>query len=445
MSAAPSIAVERLSKKNRDRLRLALTPRTNEFMRHVPTAKQHAALLLDRYREVFYGGAAGGGKSDWILASGLQYVDVPGYAALILRRTFAQLSKADALLERAQEWLAGTRAQGVDSVSGVPTTWLFPSGARLEFGHCQYEKNRFDYLSAAYQFIGFDELTQFTERIYLYLMSRLRRLEGAPVPLRVRGASNPGDVGHDWVKDRLVESRHPDRVFIPAKLADNPYLDREEYEKTLSELHPYERAQLLDGDWDVRPPGGKFKREWFPIMDAVPSDIVALVRYWDLAATEDAPGVDPDFTAGAKMGRTPMGLYPILDVQHFRASPRGVSKRIEQTAKLDGVRTKVCIEREPGASGKFVIQSFVNLLAGYTVKGVPATGNKFLRMDPFASQAEAGNVPLLRGPWVEPFLRELEMISNDESHPFDDQGDAASGAFKEVSSRKLGMRRASLT
>ncbi len=412
------------------RLRELLTPRMTPFIAHSPTAKQHAALLLSEKREVFYGGAAGGGKSDYLLMAALQYADVPGYAALILRRTFAQLSKADGLLSRAQEWLTG-KAQGVETLGGTPTRWIFPSGARLEFGHCQREKDRFDYQSAAYQFIGFDELTQFSERIYLYLMSRLRRPEGSPIPLRVRSASNPGNEGHDWVKARFIAGHHPDRIFVRAKLSDNPHLDREEYEKTLSELHPYDRAQLLDGNWDVRPPGGKFRREWFDVIDSVPADATGALRYWDLASTEPDGSNDPDWTAGAKMARTPGGHYPILDMQHFRGSPHKVEDRIHQTAKIDGHETAIWIEQEPGSSGKFTVSHFIKQLAGFTVRGHRPTGDKFVRMNPFASQAEAGNIPLVNGPWVEPFLRELEMIDG-ASKVHDDQGDASSGAYQKV-------------
>lgn len=427
-----------LTPENQSRLRVLLTPRWNRFIAHEPHPRQHAGLLLNEKREMLFGGAAGGGKSDFLLMSALQFVDVPGYAAVILRRTFAQLSKAGGLLGRAEEWLTG-KAQGVDTVKGIPTKWIFPSGAILEFGHCQYEKNRYDYYGAEYQFIGFDELTQFTERIYLYLMSRMRRLKGAPVPLRVRSASNPGGEGHDWVKARLVNNTHPNRRFLVSKLADNPSLDREEYESTLSELHPYDRAQLLEGNWDARPPGSKFKREWFDVIPEVPSDVSDPVRYWDLASTEPSPGTDPDYTAGSKMGRTPGGYFPILDMQHFRGTPHTVEQRVKQTAQIDGVGTRIFIEQEPGSSGKFTIDHFRQLLAGYPMRKHRPTGDKFKRMDPLASQAEARRIPLVNGPWVEPFLRELEMIPDG---PHDDQGDASAGAFQHVTrpQRQLSVR-----
>lgn len=417
------------------RLRELLTPRWNGFMAHAPTARQHAGLLLNEKRELLYGGAAGGGKSDFLLMAALQFVDVPGYCAAILRRTFSQLSKADGLLLRAQEWLTG-KAQGVETMGGTPTKWIFPSGARLEFGHCQREQDRYDYQSAAYQFIGFDELTQFTERIYLYLMSRLRRMEGAPVPLRVRSASNPGGIGHDWVKARFIEADDDKRVFLPSRLQDNPHLDRVEYESALNELHPYDRAQLLEGNWDVRPPGAIFRREWFDVIPEVPADVDRPVRYWDLAGTEPSAGTDPDWTAGSKMARTPGGYFPILDMQRFRGTPHAVEQRVGQTATIDGQGTRIYVEQEPGSSGKFVIDHFRKVLVGFPLRGHRPTGDKFKRMDPLASQAEAHKVPLVNGPWVEPFLQELEMIAGDGKQ-HDDQADASAGALQQLSSAGL--------
>ncbi len=197
----------------------------------------------------------------------LQYVHVPGYSALILRKTYKQLSKADAIMARARIWLAGTDARWI----GDEHAFVFPSGARLEFGHLQYSKDRYNYQGAAYQFIGFDELTQFEQEDYLYLHSRLRKPEtGAvsAVPLRVRGASNPGGVGHRWVNSRFVkrepqedeEMAPPDgeRLFIPAKLADNPSINKASYERQLRHLDSRTRKMLLDGDWNVREPGACF-------------------------------------------------------------------------------------------------------------------------------------------------------------------------------------------
>lgn len=237
--------------RSRPRLRRLLSPRRNPFIPHRPTIKQAAFLLLE-CREALFGGAAGGGKSDALLMAALQYVDVPGYAALLLRRTYADLALPGALMARAHAWLAGTAARW----SETEKTWSFPSGATLGFGYLDHPKQKYRYQSSEFQFIGFDELTQFDEAEYTYLFSRLRRGTALKVPLRMRAASNPGGAGHDWVRRRfLLGGQTRERFFVPATLADNPFLDRVEYAASLANLDPTTRAQLLMGDWDAEDDG----------------------------------------------------------------------------------------------------------------------------------------------------------------------------------------------
>ena len=210
---------------------------------HSPTPRQRVFLDLDCL-EALYGGAAGGGKSDALLMAALQYVHIPGYSALLLRRSYADLALPEAIMDRSKTWLMGSGAEWNDR----DKCWTFPSGARLTFGYLDNDRDRYRYQSAAFQFIGWDELTQFPKAWYLYLFSRLRRLEHTEVPLRMRGASNPGGIGHEWVKGRFIDAGE-DRVFVPARIADNPYLDQVSYLRSLAQLDPITRAQLLEGRW----------------------------------------------------------------------------------------------------------------------------------------------------------------------------------------------------
>ena len=401
-----------------------LTVPSTRYIPHKPTPKQLAFLLLD-IPEALYGGAAGGGKSDALLMAALQYVHVPGYAALLLRKTYADLALPGALMSRAIEWLAPSDAQW----KGAGKEWVFPSGATLTFGYLDTENSHFRYQSSEFQFIGFDELTQFRETQYRYLFSRLRRLEGQTVPLRMRAASNPGGVGHEWVRERFidVDKEEESRLFIPATLSDNPYLDRDTYLNSLSQLDPITRQQLLHGDWTARQAGGMFQREWLPLVEELPVQINKSVRYWDLAATVPRAGVDPDYTAGVRVDYGADGLYYIVDIKRARGTPADIEALIYQTAMLDGGKTHSVIEQEPAARGVNTIYHYVTrVLKDFTVRGQRASGSKVERAGPVSSQTEVGNVRMLRGAWIGPFLDEVEAFPVG-SH--DDQVDALSGAF----------------
>lgn len=236
---------------------------TAQFIPQAPTERQRLFLDLP-HLEAFYGGAAGGGKSSALLIGGLQYVDVPGYSALILRKTFQDLAKPGALLDRARAWLHDTGATWNEQKK----QWRFPSGAVLSFGYMENEADIYQYQSAEYQYIALDELTHFTERQYTYLFSRLRRLANATIPIRMRSASNPGGIGADWVQERFIPDdwmaddaeelkvhEKNGRAFVPARIDDNPHLDQAEYEKSLENLDSVTRAQLRKGDWKIRPKG----------------------------------------------------------------------------------------------------------------------------------------------------------------------------------------------
>jgi hypothetical protein len=227
-----------------------------DYCPHDPQPKQRAFVELDCL-EGMYGGAAGGGKSDALLMAGLEFAHVPGYAAILFRRTYTELALPEAIMARSHEWLGGTDAHW----DGDRKQWRFPSGASLSFGYLDGQKDHHRYQSAAFQFIGFDELTQFPELHYRYLFSRLRKTKAKAlevVPLRMRSATNPGGPGHEWVKARWgipddvdfsqVYS-HQGRVFVPARRTDNAHLDHDTYQRALAELDSVTREQLDKGRW----------------------------------------------------------------------------------------------------------------------------------------------------------------------------------------------------
>ena len=431
--------VSELPSSERVKLLTLLTPRTNQWIPIIPHPKQQAFLLAP-HKEVLFGGAAGGGKSEAALAAFAQYADVPFYKGIIFRRTFTDLKLPGALMERSHEWWDGTSAKW----SAQNHEWTFPSGAKLAFGFLERENDKYKYQGANFHYIMFDELTQFSKSQYTYLFSRLRRLTaeavekyglGFEVPLRMRAASNPGGVGHEWVKERFIGTpenpvNHPGRIFVSSRLEDNPSLDQEAYEESLAELDPITRAQLRLGDWTADGRGGMFKRQWFIQEEKRPRHFTYICRYWDLAATEAKVGEDPDYTVGTLYGLDENSETWVLDVQRLRETSAQVEDIIRSTAAMDGHDVEIWMEQEPGASGKALISHYRrNILQGYTFRRDIPSGKKDVRARPVSAAAEDGLVHVLLGNWN---LAWYDELSNYPDSFHDDQVDSLSGAHNVI-------------
>lgn len=400
-----------------------------------PTEKQLQVLVADQ-REILFGGAAGGGKTFLMIMAALQYVEYPVYNAAIIRRTFPQLEQ---LIAMSHEWLSDTDAVWNEQKK----LWTFPSGATLKFGHINSENDKYNYQGQEFHFLGFDELTQFTETQYSYVVGRLRKAKGSSIPNRVLCTANPGGIGHDWVKKKFIDFPNG-RLFVPSKLEDNPHIDKEDYEQSLNQLSRIERLQLRHGDWEVRPDGNMFKRNWFNIVENVDiNEIEHIVRYWDMAATEKTNNNDPDWTVGCKMAKMKNGQYIILDIQKTRGRPHEVEQLIISTAQSDGKEVLIYMEQEGGASGKNSIDYYTRkVLNGFSFWGDKVSKNKESRAMPLSAQAEAGNVFIKRANWNDDFLDEIVAFP-EVNH--DDQVDAASGAFNKLNETvKVKMRGSSL-
>jgi phage terminase large subunit-like protein len=265
-------------------LGIALPPSALErYCPHEPWPKQRAFLDL-QCLEAFYGGAAAGGKSEALLMAALQYVHVPGYAALILRRDTQRLTLSGGLIPRAHAWFAGTGA----SWNGTRKTWSFPTAgvpSTISFGYLSDAGDKYRYGSSEYQYIAFDELTEFPEDDYLFLFSRLRKTTDMQLPLRMRSASNPGNVGHAWVKRRFIGESNAvgeattsmvqwrnGMAYVPAQLADNPAVAAEAYCESLSHLPAVERERLMHGDWSIRA-DGLFRPAWLRYYDSIAGEL----------------------------------------------------------------------------------------------------------------------------------------------------------------------------
>ncbi|MCI8404066.1 MAG: Terminase-like family protein [Clostridia bacterium] len=242
-----------------------------------PQPRQLEFMRRGEY-EALYGGAAGGGKSDALVAEALRQVDIPHYKAILFRKTFPE---ARELILKSQRIYP--RVYPKAKYNGSEHCWTFPSGARIYFGSMSNSTSYIRYQGLSFAFIGFDELTHFTRDEYEYLISR-NRADGPNVRVYIRATANPGGVGHGWVKERFITAMPPNtpyefkskvinpdgesievtrkRIFIPSSVFDNKELLKNDpnYLANLAMLPEAQKKALLYGDWNTF--SGQVFTEW---------------------------------------------------------------------------------------------------------------------------------------------------------------------------------------
>ncbi len=399
-------------------------------------------------REAFYGGSVAGGKSSALLMAALQYIDYPGYGAIILRQTFAQLSQENAVMNRAQNWLRG-RAKW----NQQEHKFTFPEGSTLRFGYLESENDKWQYQSAEFHYIAFDEVAHFTEDAYTWLLSRLRGPKDLPYPLRIRAASNPGGPGHDWVNKRLVNDKTRVAPFYASYWGDNTNINYVDYAKSFEHFPPLQRKQLMEGDWGAFQ-GGQFERHWFKpythdkysihCAGHDPVSYASLGRYItvDPACTaEDTvrKGTNPDYTVVGVYARLPWEAVAVLDVARVRV---GVDQINNVVAAMCNKWHPLYVGYESIAFQQAILQmarrrgDIPNVKAlDMKVDGkLPGIKLKLARALDAISWAERGKIYIpTDAPWLEDWLSEICFFTGDDKKDaHDDQVDSLSYAVREL-------------
>lgn len=411
---------------------------------------------------ILFGGSAGSGKTYAILLDLLWYHDVPGFTAIVFRRTSPQITSPGGLWHASQElfrMFGGTPNQ-------TTLEWRFPSGCVIKFSHLQHEKDIYSHQGAQYAGIYFDELVHFTKEQFFYMLSRNRSTCG--IKPYVKMTCNPD--ANSWVRtlvdwwidpdtglaikersgcirwfimsnDEMIWSDDSEELkhaykdclpksftFISASIFDNKKLLEIDpgYLANLHALSRVERERLLNGNWNIKPSAGLyFQKSYFEILDAIPATR-NIVRYWDRAATKKTDTNDPDFTVGIKLEKDINNIIYITDMVRMQDSPLGVQNVIKNTAIQDGINVQIGIEEDPGQAGIVDAEHLTRLLQGFNVKRNKVMRDKITRALPVSAQVEAGNIKVKKAKWNDEFFKELENFP-EGSH--DDIVDALSGAF----------------
>lgn len=266
-----------------------------------PQPGPQVAAFKSKADIIIYGGQAGGGKSWYLVNEPLRRIHNKGFRGGIFRRTYPQLKGQGGVWDECQEIY---RACGARMREGQELDATFPSGANISFLHLQHEKTKYDYQGHQFCYIGFDELTHFTETQFFYMLSRNRSTCGIKPYVRATCNPEPGWVadflawwidqdtglaipersgvlryfirGRDeklyWAdtKEELIEQfpeYAPEDIlsvtFILATLDDNKILQKKDpgYKARLMSLSKIERDRLLGGNWKVAE-GAQINGEW---------------------------------------------------------------------------------------------------------------------------------------------------------------------------------------
>ena len=428
-----------------------------------------------------YGGAAGGGKTWSLLYEPLRHVDNPKFNTVIFRQNANQIMAAGGLWDESLSMYF--QYPGAVPLKTPTPRWVFPSGANINFNHLERQTDVYKWQGSQICLIGFDELTHFSEFVFFYMLSRNRSMSG--IKPYVRATCNPD--ADSWVatfiewwidqesgypipersgvirymgriNEEIMWGDSPEEVmeiaekrgyeeeleaediksvtFIKSTIYDNQELLSKDsgYLANLKALSQVERERLLYGNWKIKAAKGLF----FPrtaigeILEAVPNDIVRLVRGWDLAATSEDEGGDPAYTASMLIGKRRNGRYVVVNVTNNRLKAHEVRKLVRNTAIMDKAKYKhvrIRMNRDPGQAGKEQAESYLKHLAGFSVSIERETGSKTDRAEPFAAQWQAGNVDIVKGEWNEMYLGQLEAFPESK---YKDMVDCSSTAFLEL-------------
>ena len=435
---------------------------------------------------VIYGGAAGGGKSWSLLYEPLRHINNGAFGTVIFRSSMTQITEEGGLWDASMKLynlILGTRP-----IRSPKPYWRFESGAKVSFRQIARDDDVYDWQGTEIPLIEFDELTHFSEFQFFYMLSRNRSTCG--VNPYVRASTNPD--ADSWVagfiswwidqetgyaipersgkirymarvNEEIVWGDTPEEVieiannadydveinrddvksvsFVSSSVYDNEILLKSNpgYLSNLKAQSIVERERLLYGNWKIKAAKGLFfPRSALPeLLTEVPNDVTRWVRAWDLAATDTDEGGDPAYTASVLLGKRRDGRYVIADATNNRLKAEKVRALVKQCAVADKAkykRVKIRMSQDPGQAGKEQSQSYIKMLAGFTVVAVKESGDKQSRAEPFAAQWQAGNVDVVAGPWTEALLGQYESFPESK---FKDMVDAGSNAFNELESMNV--------
>lgn len=441
-----------------------------------PVSKKQEIFLNSDADITLAGGAAGSGKTYTSLLIALKFMQHPRATGVIFRRTSKMITSPGSIWHEAVAMYTSIYKTGL-RIRHRENEIVFPNGALLKFSHMQHASNMYDHKGGQYSLVIFDEATDFTEEMVVYLVSRMRNAYVDYKP-QMFMMTNPdyNSFLREWIQDYYLdpltgipkeelagikryffrqgnqmlwynsleeaeavygkgdESGIKSFTFIPATCRDNPPLLKAQpsYISNLMSLRRVEMERLLLGSWFARPESaGLWKRDWVELVDHPNGRARQRVRAWDFAFTKPSEqNKDPDWTRGVLMSKDQSKVYTIEHVASIRDRVHEVEKLIFQTAIQDGQDVVISIPQDPNAAAAAYARDLQRRLGemGFICRLQKPVKSKIVRFAPFASVTQAGFVRVVKGDWNKAYFDELEIFDGNGKAK-DDQCDATSDCF----------------
>lgn len=445
----------------------------SEPMLLAPASKKQEIFLNSDATITLAGGSAGSGKTYTSLLIALKFMQHPRATGVIFRRTSKMITSPGSIWHEAVNMYTSIYKTGL-RIRHRENEIVFPNGALLKFSHMQHASNMYDHKGGQYSLVIFDEATDFTEEMVVYLLSRMRNAYVDYKP-QMFLMTNPdyNSFLRQWIEDFYLdpatgipreelagikryffrqgntmlwynsleeaEAQHGEGsssgitsfTFIPATCKDNPPLlkAQPDYVSRLMSLPRVEMERLLLGSWYARQEAsGHFKREWCDIVEYPNGRARQRVRAWDFAFSKPSEQYpDPDWTRGVLISKDESKVYTVEDVQSKRDRVHEVEKLVFNTALRDGQGVTISIPLDPNAQAQAYARDLQRKLAemGFNVRLSKPVKSKLTRFAPFSSLAQAGFVNVVKGEWNKDFFDELEIFDGEKKNK-DDQVDCCS-------------------
>ena len=451
------------------------TPETEQLML-APASKKQELFLNSDTVITLGGGSAGGGKTYTALLIALKFMQHPRATGVIFRRTSKMITSPGSIWHEAVAMYTSIYKKGL-KIRHRENEIVFPNGALLKFSHMQHASNMYDHKGGQYSLVIFDEATDFTEEMIVYLLSRMRNayVDYKPqmflmtnpeynsflrvwiqdyyldpqtgIPLEERAGKKryffrQGNtmLWYDSLEEAEAvhgkgnESGISDFTFLPFTCRDNPKLlaAQPSYISRLMSLPRVEMEKLLLGSWFARVESSQmWKREWVNLVDHPNGRAKKKVRAYDIAFSKPSEkNSNPDWTRGVLMSKDENSVYTIEDLVSARERVHVVENLIFETALRDGRDVVISIPKDPNAAAGAYAKSLQRRLAeaGFTVRLVSPVKSKITRFAPFASVTQAGFVNVVKGDFNKEFFEELENFDGSPKKK-DDIVDACSDCF----------------